>query len=104
MFKTLKAEDFGNQSAAKSSVVRGIKAALLESFPRLEEVVDEIIPTKDPVLLVKGKGDFAFFTFAIANNEVLFFQSGKDAPWLPTLRVLHKCMSTIPSFALTRHM
>lgn len=93
MFKNLRAEDFGNQSAAKSSVVRGIKTSIVETFPRLEAVVDEILPKKDPLLLVKGKGDFAFFTFAIANNQVLFYQSGKDAPWLPTLRVLHKCMS-----------
>ena len=91
MFKTLKSDDFGNQSAAKSSVVRGIKASLIEQFPRLENVVDEILPKKDPLLLVKGKGDFAFFTFAIASNQVLFFQT-KDGPWLPTLRVLHKCM------------
>ena len=96
MFKNLKQEDFGNQSAAKSSVVRGIKSTIIEQFPRLETLVDDIIPKKDPLLLVKGKGDFAFFTFAIANNEVLFYQSGKDAPWLPTLRVLHKYPSIMP--------
>ena len=96
MFKNLKQEDFGNQSAAKSSVVRGIKSSVLDSFPRLDNVIDEIIPKKDPMLLVKGKGDFAFFTFAIVNNEVLFYQAGKDDPWLPTLRILHKYPSMMP--------
>jgi PUA domain protein len=95
MFKTLKPEDFGNQSAAKSSVVRGIRGSILEQFPRLENVIDEIIPKKDPLLVVKGKGDFAFFTFAIAGNQVLFFQT-KDGPWLPSLRVLHKYPSMMP--------
>lgn len=95
MFKTFKAEDLGNQSAAKSSVVRGIRSSLLEQFPRLENVIDDILPKKDTMLLVKGKGDFAFFTFAIVNNQILFFQT-KDGPWLPSLRVLHKYPSMMP--------
>lgn len=95
MFKTLKQEDFGNQTIAKASVVRGIKATLLEQFPRLEAVLDDIIPKKDPLLLVKGKGDFVFFTFAVVNNQVLFFQNA-DGPWLPSLRLLHQYPSMMP--------
>ena len=95
MFKTLKQEDFGNQNIAKASAVRGIKSSLLEQFPRLEAVIDDIIPKKDTVLLVKGKGDFAFFTFVMSANQVLFFQNN-DGPWLPTLRVLHKYPSMMP--------
>jgi PUA domain protein len=95
MFKTFKPEDLGNQSAAKSSVVRGVRSSLLEQYPRLENVVDEIIPKKDPLFLVKGKGDFAFYTFAVAGNQVLFFQT-KDGPWMPSLKVLHKYPSMMP--------
>lgn len=95
MFKTLKQEDFGNQNIAKASIVRGIKSSLLEQFPALEGLIDDIIPKKDPLLLVKGKGDFAFFTFAIAGNRVLFFQNA-DGPWLPSLRVLHQYPSMMP--------
>lgn len=101
MFKTLKPDDFGNQSAAKSSVVRGIRGSILEQFPRLENVIDEIIPKKDPLFVVKGKGDFAFFTFAVVSNQVLFFQT-KDGPWLPSLRVLHKYPSMMPKMQVDK--
>lgn len=101
MFKTLKQEDFGNQSAAKSSVVRGIRGSILDMFPRLEDVIDDIMPKKDPLLVVKGKGDYAFFTFAIASNQVLFYQT-KDGPWLPTLRVLHKYPSMMPKMQVDK--
>jgi PUA domain protein len=96
MFKIFKSsEDLGNQQLAKSSVVRGIRSSILEQYPRLEHVVDEILPKKDPLMLIKGKGDFAFYTFAVANNEIILFQT-KDGPWLPTLRVLHKYPSMMP--------
>jgi PUA domain protein len=96
MFKNFKSsEDLGNQQLAKSSVVRGIRSSILDQYPRLSDVVDEILPKKDPLMLIKGKGDFAFYTFAVANNEIIFFQA-KDGPWLPTLRVVHKYPSMMP--------
>jgi PUA domain protein len=90
MFKTFKPEEhLGNQQLAKSSVARGIRASIVEVYPRLGDVIDNILV--NPLMLIKGKGDFAFFTFLVANNEIVFLQSsGKDSPWLPTLRVLHQ--------------
>ena len=90
MFKTFKPEEhLGNQQLAKSSVARGIRAIIVEVYPRLGDVIDNILV--NPLMLIKGKGDFAFFTFLVANNEIVFLQSsGKDSPWLPTLRVLHQ--------------
>lgn len=95
MFRTFKEEDFGVKTLAKTSAVRGIRAAILEQYPRLEHVLDEIIPKKDPLHLVKGKGDVAFYTFLVVNDHVVFFQD-KDKPWLPTLRILHQCPSMMP--------
>ena len=95
MLKTFKSEDFGTKTLAKSSIVRGVRAAILEQYPNLESVIDDIIPKKDPLFLVKGKNDVAFYTFAVVNEEVVFFQD-KDKPWLPTLKVLHKFPSMMP--------
>jgi malignant T-cell-amplified sequence len=96
-FKNFKpSDDLGTQQLAKSSVVRGIKSSIVEHFPRLEGVIDDIFPKKEAVYLVKGKGDFAFMSFAISEKgEILFFQD-KDKPWLPSLRVVHRYPSMLP--------
>ena len=95
MFKNFKPEEhLGNQQLAKSSVARGIRANILELFPRLTDVVDTILVS--PLMVIKGKGDFAFSTFLVANNEIVFIQSSKDCPWLPTLRIVHQYPSMMP--------
>ena len=38
---------------AKSSVVRGVRSKLLEQYPPLADYMDEIIPKKEPVQLIK---------------------------------------------------
>lgn len=95
MLKCFKEEDFGVKTLAKTSAVRGIRSAILEQYPRLESVIDGIIPKKDPLHLVKGKGDVAFYTFLVVNEQVVFFQD-KDKPWLPTLKLLHQYPSMMP--------
>lgn len=48
MFKKFDpAESVSSRSQVKSSVVRGIRAAIIEQYPLIEDVMDEILPKKD---------------------------------------------------------
>ena len=96
MFKTFKQDDFGTKTLTKSSAVRGIRQKLLESYPRLESVIDDLLPKKDPCVVVRGRDEFAFFNFLAVADQILFFQNGNDGQWLPTLRVLHQYPSMMP--------
>jgi malignant T-cell-amplified sequence len=54
MFKKFNAsEDVVGRQNIKSSVQRGIKAKLVETFPKLEPCLEEIIPKKSQLSLVK---------------------------------------------------
>jgi PUA domain protein len=54
MFKKFNAsEDVAGRQNIKSSVQRGIKAKITETFPKLEPYLAEIIPKKSQLSLVK---------------------------------------------------
>ncbi|CAD7939534.1 unnamed protein product [Amoebophrya sp. A25] len=82
---------------AKSSVERKIRDDVLETYPRLEPVIEEIWPKKGGnVLLGKTKSKIQM---VIVDEEVIFFQpTDKSEKWFPTLRVLHKYPSMMPKF------
>ncbi len=42
-----------NSGQVKSSVQRAIRAKVLEQYPKLEAVIDDIIPKKGSIVLVK---------------------------------------------------
>jgi PUA domain protein len=46
-------EDVSGQSQLKSSVQRGLRQKLLDEYPRLESVIDELWPKKATVLQLK---------------------------------------------------
>ena len=46
-------EDVTGSNQAKSSVVRGIRTRLVEQYPPLDSYIDEIIPKKEPVAVLK---------------------------------------------------
>ncbi|KAF5836252.1 PUA-like domain-containing protein [Dunaliella salina] len=87
-FPSKKKLEINNLSQVKSSVARGIKSSICEQYPYLEEtgVIDVLIPKKEPVYVGKCEGHVQVATI---NNVPLFFQ-GRDAPWCPTLRILHQ--------------
>lgn len=45
--------DISGFNQAKSSVVRGVRTRLLEQYPPLGDFMDDIIPKKEPVQLIK---------------------------------------------------
>ena len=46
-------ENISGVNNAKSSVQRGVKAAVLEQFPFIEPYMDQVLPKKDALKLVK---------------------------------------------------
>ena len=54
MFKKFNvAEDIAGRQNVKSSVQRGIRTKIIESFPKLEPHLEDIIPKKSQLSLVK---------------------------------------------------
>ncbi|CAG8451006.1 5598_t:CDS:2 [Diversispora eburnea] len=46
-------EDIATQSQVKSSVQRSIRSKILEQYKKLESVIEEVLPKKAPLVLVK---------------------------------------------------
>lgn len=101
--------DVSGFNQAKSSVVRGVRAKLLDLYPALADSMDKIIPKKEPVQLMKWYTIILHSMTLVASyvvhvllsshehieiltvkGELLFFKQ-RDGPYIPTLRLLHKC-------------
>jgi malignant T-cell-amplified sequence len=100
MFKKFNyAEDVAGRQNVKSSVQRGIKAKIVDTFPKIEAVIEDIIPKKSQLTLVKWydpvvRGLIAasreHISLLTLENEVVFFQRF-DEPYMPSLKLVHKC-------------
>ncbi|KAK3700969.1 translation machinery-associated protein 20 [Vermiconidia calcicola] len=91
MFK----KDFnaGNQKV-KSSAQRGIRAKVLETYPRLEPYIDEILPKKEQLDLLKIPDRVNLYCL---HSTPLFWQH-MDDPIIPHLQLVHKypwCFSRV---------
>lgn len=88
-----------NASLVKGSSVKKYAASLREQYPALAEVIDEILPSKAEVTLVKCKDSVQLLVVTVDPNTTyndtskrfkrVFFWSLRDGVWLPTLRLLH---------------
>ncbi|XP_004347907.1 malignant T cell amplified sequence 1 isoform 2 [Capsaspora owczarzaki ATCC 30864] len=85
-------EEVANAQQVKSSVHRAIRQKAVEQFPGLEPYLDEVMPKKDPIHLLKLRD--SHLQLIVVNKEVLFFHD-RDGPYMPTLRLVHKCPSMI---------
>lgn len=91
----------------KSSITRGIRQKVLEQYPAIAPVLDDIIPKKLPLIIAKWYTIAArllicsqdHLNLVIANNEIVFFNE-RDGPYYPVLRLLHKCMFSIVFYSL----
>merc|ERR1712032_217704 len=86
MFKGFTSDDVSGQNQVKSSVQRGIKTKIQETYPRLEPVFKELWPKDATMVIAKCKDHI---TMVVIDKVPLFWQQ-RDGPWLPTLRLLHK--------------
>jgi len=94
LFKKFSKDEVSTSSQVKSSVARGIRSSICESYPWVEEsgVIDVLIPKKEAVVVGKMTGHVQL---VIVNNIPIFFQE-RDGPWLPTLRILHQYPDMMP--------
>jgi len=72
----------------KTSVQKGIKNKIVEQFPLIEEYIDEIMPKKESIKIVKCQQHIEILINS--NGEHLFFRQ-RDDPYYPTLKLIHKC-------------
>jgi hypothetical protein len=47
-------ENIAGQTQLKSSVQRGIRTKITDQYPALEPILDELMPKKTPIVLIKG--------------------------------------------------
>ncbi|KNC84285.1 malignant T cell-amplified sequence 1 [Sphaeroforma arctica JP610] len=85
-------ESISGQTQTKSSVARGIRQKVLDSYPMLEDEIESLFPKKQPLFLVKCHDRIQMIH---SNGEPLFFNE-HDGPWIPTLRLLHKYPDLLP--------
>lgn len=110
----------------KSSVQRGIRQSILDQYPDLEDEIEELLPKKAPLIVVKWcvASDCAVlpaWMFAHLDARVsrlrsvnhlslvasgstslpLFFQV-RDGPFVPTLRLLHQFPDMLPKYRVDR--
>ncbi|KAF2088937.1 PUA domain-containing protein [Saccharata proteae CBS 121410] len=84
----------GAKTKVKSSVQRGIRAKVVETYPLLEPHIDAIIPKKEQLDLVKLPDRISCYTLG---TIPLFFQH-MDDPILPHLSLVHAypdCFNTV---------
>merc|ERR1712002_429865 len=83
----------------KSSAQRNIKTELVKEMPFIEDYVDEILPKKEGLRLVKCSEHIEMV--AGKSGEILFFKQ-RDVPWYPTLRLLHKYPFILPKMQVDK--
>ncbi|KAI9738572.1 MAG: translation machinery-associated protein 20 [Cirrosporium novae-zelandiae] len=88
----------GAKSKVKSSVARGIRSKVLDTYPQLAEHIEEIIPKKSQLDLVKLPDRVSLY---VLDNEPLFWQH-MDDPLIPHLRVVHRFPNCFPRIRIDR--
>lgn len=76
----------GPKSKVKSSVQRGIRTKILDTYPLLEPYIDDILPKKEQLDLVKIPDRVSLYCLG---STLLFYQH-MDDPIIPHLLLVHK--------------
>uniref|UniRef100_A0A8C6EHZ6 Malignant T-cell-amplified sequence n=1 Tax=Microcebus murinus TaxID=30608 RepID=A0A8C6EHZ6_MICMU len=93
MFKKFdEKENVSNCIQLKTSVIKCISNQLMEQFPGIEPWLNQIMPKKDPVKIVRCHEHIEILT---VNGELLCFRQ-REGPFYPTLRLLHKYPFILP--------
>uniref|UniRef100_A0A1A9W791 PUA domain-containing protein n=1 Tax=Glossina brevipalpis TaxID=37001 RepID=A0A1A9W791_9MUSC len=94
MFKKFdEKESVSSIQQLKSSVQKGIRAKLLETYPLLETHIDIILPKKDTYRIAKCQDHIELLLNGA--GEQVFFRH-RESVWMPTLRLLHKFPYFVP--------
>lgn len=93
MFKKFEsAESIVTTNQMKSSVQRAIRSKLVENYPNTEVYINEILPKKMNLKIVKCQDHIELIS---NDTEPLFFKK-RDGPYYPTLRLLHMYPNMLP--------
>lgn len=85
-------------SQVKSSVQRAIRSQLLDHYPALHEHIDQIMPKKEPLKIVKCHDHIEIISI---NSDLLFFRQ-REGPYLPSLHLLHQYPHILPHFQVDK--
>ncbi|KAL9000365.1 MAG: hypothetical protein Q9188_005692 [Gyalolechia gomerana] len=88
----------GAKSKVKSSVQRAIRTKITETYPLLTPHIDEIIPKKSQLDLLKLPDRVTLYAH---NTSLLFFQH-MDDPLIPHLRIVHQFPQCFPRIRIDR--
>ncbi|KAL9098870.1 MAG: hypothetical protein Q9163_005547 [Psora crenata] len=88
----------GAKSKVKSSVQRGIRTKVIETYPLLAPHIDEIIPKKSQLDLLKLPDRVSLYAL---DNNPLFWQH-MDDPIIPHLKVVHAFPQCFPQIGIDR--
>ncbi|KAI4177243.1 MAG: hypothetical protein LQ348_005874 [Seirophora lacunosa] len=88
----------GAKSKVKSSVQRAIRTKITETYPLLAPHIDEIIPKKSQLDLLKLPDRITLYALG---TTPLFFQH-MDDPLIPHLRIVHQFPSCFPRIRIDR--
>ena len=81
-----------NKQGLKSSQEKSFRKQLLESIPKLEQIIDQIWTKKTDI----SSGKLENFRIYFLNNEPCFLQA-KEGPIIPHLKLLHKYPFLLPT-------
>ncbi|KIY51026.1 hypothetical protein FISHEDRAFT_71320 [Fistulina hepatica ATCC 64428] len=99
MFKKFSASsDISGQTPVKSSVQRGIRAAILSQWKIEPDTLEVVWPKKEGLVLVKCREHLSIYT---VNGEPIFFHHF-DSLFYPTLRLVHKYPYIVPKVGIDR--
>ena len=85
--------ELGSITQTDKSMGREVRASLLKDFPKLESVIDELIPKKLSSYTMRLKDNDKADLFII-DGEAICFRRFKR--WYPTLKTVHKCWLNRP--------
>ncbi|KAI9695791.1 MAG: translation machinery-associated protein 20 [Candelina mexicana] len=88
----------GAKSKVKSSVQRAIRTKITETYPLLTPHIDEIIPKKSQLDVLKLPDRVTLYTLA---STPLFYQH-MDDPLIPHLRLIHAFPACFPTIRIDR--
>jgi PUA domain protein len=94
MFKKFtEKENVSGITQLKSSVQKGIRNSIMETYPDMEPYMDNFLPKKDQFKVVKCHEHIELLVNS--GGDLIFFRHHNEQ-WCPTLRLLHQYPFMLP--------
>lgn len=91
-------ENISSQNLMKYSAQKNLRATILKDYPKLENVIDSILPKKGGLILGKCINHVSILIY---KKELLFFQM-RNGPWIPSLKLVHKYPFMVPQIQVDK--